>query len=134
VGEDPGPIALIVQVCPCWVCRVSSQARLELPRSHDRSPTAPESPTATVSNIPAKAPSLLAISVAWSLVIASIMTGITFLHQTPGEVASVSGGLGLKQIGFLFLIWFVAAEVTLVVGGGLYLGAALLRRKARGGG
>ena len=87
-----------------------------------------------MSNIPAEAPSLLAISVAWSLVIASIMTGITVLHRTPGEVASVSGGLGLKQIGFLFLIWFVAAEVTLVVGGGLYLGAALLRRKARRGG
>ena len=87
-----------------------------------------------MSNTPAKAPSLLAISVAWSLVIALIMTGITFLHQTPGEVASVGAGLGWKQIGFLFLLWFVAAEVTLVVGGALYLGVAWLLRKGRRGG
>jgi hypothetical protein len=82
---------------------------------------------------PAKAPSLLAISVAWSLVIALIMTGISFLHQTPGEVAEVSGGLGWQQVGFLFITWFIAAEVTLVVGGALYLGVALLLRKAKGG-
>ncbi len=82
---------------------------------------------------PAKAPSLLAISVAWSLVIALIMTGITFLHQTPGEVASMDGGLGWKQVGFLFLAWFIAAEVTLIVGGALYLGVALLRSRAKSG-
>ncbi len=83
---------------------------------------------------PAKTPSLLAISVAWSLVIALIMTGIAFLHQTPGEVASVAGGLGWKQAGFLFLTWFIAAEVTLVLGGALYLGVAKLLRKGTGDG
>jgi CBS-domain-containing membrane protein len=80
-----------------------------------------------------KAPSLLAISIAWSVVIACIMTAITFLHQTPGEVAAAEGGLQWGQVGFLFLIWFIAAELTLVIGGALYFGVALLlRRRPRG--
>jgi hypothetical protein len=83
---------------------------------------------------PAKIPSLLAISIAWSLMIAVIMTAVSFLHQTPGEVAAAGGSLGLGQIFILFLVWFLAAEVTLVAGGALYLGVALLLRKARGGG
>ncbi len=80
----------------------------------------------------AKAPSLLAISIAWSLVIAVIMTGVTFLHQTPGEVAAAGGGLGWGQVGLLFLVWFLAAEATLLVGGALYLGATLLLRRIKG--
>jgi hypothetical protein len=83
--------------------------------------------------IPGKLPSLLAISIAWSLMIALIMTGVTFLHQTPGEVATAGGRLGLGQIGILFLVWFLAAEVTLVVGGALYFGVAVLLRRGRGG-
>lgn len=83
---------------------------------------------------PGKLPSLLAISIAWSLMIAVIMTAITFLHQTPGEVATAGNGLGLGQIGILFLVWFLAAELTLVVGGALYLGVALLLRRGRGNG
>jgi CBS-domain-containing membrane protein len=79
-----------------------------------------------------KLPSLLAISVAWSLMIALIMTGITFLHQTPGEVAAAGGGMSLGRTGVLFLVWFVAAEVTLILGGALYVGVAMLRR-SRGG-
>lgn len=83
----------------------------------------------------AKVPSLLAISIAWSAMIAAIMTAVTFLHQTPGEVAAASGdGLQWGQVAFLFVLWFVAAELTLVVGGALYLGVALLlgRRSGRG--
>jgi hypothetical protein len=80
---------------------------------------------------PRKIPSLLAISIAWSLMIAIIMTAITFLHQTPGEVAAAGGDLGWGQVGILFLVWFLAAELTLVVGGALYLGIALLLRRAR---
>jgi hypothetical protein len=63
------------------------------------------------------------------LIIALIMTGITFLHQTPGEVAAAQGGLSWRQTGFLFLVWFAAAELTLVIGGALYLGIAMLRRR-----
>lgn len=80
-----------------------------------------------------KLPSLLAISAAWSIMIALIMTGIGLLHQTPGEVASMGGGLDWKQAGFVFLAWFIAAEVTLVLGGALYAGVAMLRRKGQGG-
>jgi hypothetical protein len=81
----------------------------------------------------AKAPSLIAISIAWSAVIAFVMTAITFLHQTPGEVAAAEGGLQWGQVFFLFLIWFFAAELTLLIGGGLYLGVALLlRQRPRG--
>lgn len=79
--------------------------------------------------VPAKLPSLLAISVVWSLLIALIMTGITFLHQTPGEVAASQGDLSWGQTGFLFLIWFIAAELTLLIGGALYIGIAMLRRR-----
>jgi hypothetical protein len=83
----------------------------------------------------AKIPSLLAISMAWSAMIAVIMTAITFLHQTPGEVAAAGGdGLQWGQVAFLFILWFLAAEVTLVLGGALYLGVALLLgRRSRGG-
>ncbi|WP_295540689.1 hypothetical protein [uncultured Thiohalocapsa sp.] len=82
-----------------------------------------------------KVPSLLAISMAWSAMIAFIMTAITFLHQTPGEVATAGGdGLQWGQVGFLFVLWFVAAEATLVIGGALYLGAALLLGRRSGGG
>jgi hypothetical protein len=79
-------------------------------------------------------PSLLGISIAWSLIIAAIMTAITFLHRTPGEVTAAGGALGLGQVGILFLAWFLAAEVTLVVGGALYLGANVLLRRGRNGG
>ena len=82
---------------------------------------------------PRKSPSLLAISIAWSLAIAFVMTAITFLHQTPGEVANAGGGLGLGQVGMLFLIWFLAAEATLLIGGGLYFGVNLLLRGGRKG-
>jgi hypothetical protein len=78
-----------------------------------------------------KAPSLLAISIAWSVVIAFIMTAITFLHHTPGEVTTAGGALGWGQVSLLFLAWFLAAEVTLVIGGALYFGLALLLRGGR---
>jgi hypothetical protein len=82
---------------------------------------------------PRKAPSLLAISIAWSAAIAFVMTAVTFLHQTPGEVANAAGDLGPGQVGILFLAWFVAAELTLLIGGGLYLGVTLLLRGGRQG-
>ena len=60
-------------------------AKLQFPTSHDQNPDRPRAADRRRVQHPPKAPSLLAISGAWSLVIALIMTGITFLHQTPGE-------------------------------------------------
>lgn len=81
---------------------------------------------------PRKPPSLLATSIAWSIAIAVLMTAISFLHQRPGDVADIQGGLGLRQAGILFLIWFGAAEALLLIGGGIYLGMSRLRRGGKG--
>jgi uncharacterized membrane protein len=72
-------------------------------------------------------PSLLMLSFSWSLIIALLMTAISFLHTCSGE--STSPGTGATRwadVVFLFFAWFVAAEVILLVGGGLYLGAMRL--------
>lgn len=74
-------------------------------------------------------PSLLGYAVAWSLLIAILMTLLSFLHNTPGEIASVGGGLGATDIGMFFLVWFLGSLLVFLTGGGLYF---LIRRLGAG--
>ena len=76
-------------------------------------------------------PSLLGYAVAWSLLIAVLMTVLSFLHNTPGEIAAVGGGLSLSDIGMFFLVWFLGSLIVFLVGGGLYF---LMRRIGSGRG
>jgi hypothetical protein len=78
-------------------------------------------------------PSLLMLSFSWSLLIALLMTVISFLHNFQGELSDVTTGrIQWSHVGFLFLVWLVAAEAVLLIGGALYLGASrLLRRPHR---
>ena len=80
-------------------------------------------------------PSLLMLSFSWSLIIALLMTAISFLHNFEGELNdAATGRVQWSDVGFLFLAWFVAAEIVMLIGGGLYFGTLrLLRRPDRGG-
>jgi len=73
-------------------------------------------------------PSLLRISIAWSLLIALIMTAIAVLfHNFQGELVDpASGALSLGSVAKVFLFWFVFAEAALILGGLLYFGARRL--------
>jgi len=73
-------------------------------------------------------PSLLRISMAWSLLLAFIMTAIAVLgHNFQGELADpATGALSLRAIGKIFLLWFVFAEGALIIGGVLYFGSRRL--------
>lgn len=77
-------------------------------------------------------PSLLMLSFSWSLIIALLMTAISFLHNFQGELTdSATGGIRWSDVGFLFLVWFVGAETVMLIGGGLYFGIKkLFRRRA----
>ncbi|MGB5834569.1 MAG: hypothetical protein WBG92_21635 [Thiohalocapsa sp.] len=72
-------------------------------------------------------PSLLMLSFSWSLIIALLMTAISFMHNFQGELTdSASGRIAWSDVGFLFLAWFVAAEVVMLISGGLYFGVRSL--------
>ena len=72
-------------------------------------------------------PSLLMLSFSWSLIIALLMTAISFLHNFQGELNdAATGRVQWADVGFLFLAWFVAAEAVLLVGGVLYFGVSRL--------
>jgi membrane protein DedA with SNARE-associated domain len=79
-------------------------------------------------------PSLLRISIAWSLLLAFIMTTIAVLgHNFQGELADpASGALSLRTVGKVFLLWFAGTEAALILGGLLYFGARHLARRRRG--
>jgi hypothetical protein len=75
-------------------------------------------------------PSLLLISVAWSLLLAAIMTVIAFLHNFQGELTDPNtGGIRWRDVGFLFLFWFVFAEAVMIVGGLIYIAGRRLSRR-----
>jgi disulfide bond formation protein DsbB len=77
-------------------------------------------------------PSLLRISFAWSLLIALVMTAITFLHSFTGELTRAgTGGIEWRAVGWLFLGWLVGAELVLLIGGSLYLAVRRLLRGRR---
>jgi multisubunit Na+/H+ antiporter MnhB subunit len=78
-------------------------------------------------------PSLLMLSFSWSLIIALLMTAISFMHNFQGELSNpATGGIQWSNVGFLFLVWFVAAETVMLIGGGLYFGARSLFRRPKG--
>jgi len=65
------------------------------------------------------------LSFSWSLIIALLMTAISFLHNFQGELNDAATGLvQWSDVAFLFLAWFVAAETVLLVGGALYFGVS----------
>jgi len=71
------------------------------------------------------------LSFSWSLIIALLMTAISFMHNFQGELNdATTGAIQWSDVGFLFLVWFVAAETVMLIGGGLYLGAKRLFRRA----
>jgi hypothetical protein len=72
-------------------------------------------------------PSLLMLSFSWSLIIALLMTAISFLHNFQGELNdATTGRVQWADVGFLFLAWFVAAEAVMLIGGVLYFGLSRL--------
>jgi hypothetical protein len=73
-------------------------------------------------------PSLLRISIAWSLLLALIMTIISvLLHNFQGELIDPgSGALSLRSTAKVFLLWFIFAEAALILGGLLYFGTRRL--------
>jgi hypothetical protein len=78
-------------------------------------------------------PSLLRISMAWSLLLAFIMTLISVLgHNFQGELADpATGAISLRAIGKIFLFWFIGTEAVLILGGVLYIGARRLFARRR---
>jgi hypothetical protein len=78
-------------------------------------------------------PSMLMLSFAWALAIAVLMTAVSFLPGARDVVTDPSSGETLwLSVGFVFLSWFVAAELVMLVGGGVYLAASRLLRAKRG--
>jgi hypothetical protein len=74
-------------------------------------------------------PSMLMLSFAWALAIAVLMTAVSFLPGARDVVTDPESGKTLwLSVGYVFLSWFVAAELVMVIGGGLYLGASRLFR------
>ena len=60
-------------------------------------------------------PSLLMLSMSWALIIALLMTAVSFMHNFQGELSDpLTGSIRWGDVGFLFLAWFVAAETGLL--------------------
>lgn len=78
-------------------------------------------------------PSLLMLSFSWAFLIAFLMTAIhLLLHNFQGELTDPATGRTLwTEVGFVFLAWFVAAETVMLIGAGLYFGAARLFRRSK---
>jgi hypothetical protein len=80
---------------------------------------------------PRTKPTLLMRSFAWALAIAVLMTAVSFMPGARDVVSDpASGQILWVSVGFVFLSWFVAAELVMLIGGGLYFGASWLLRGA----
>lgn len=72
------------------------------------------------------------LSMSWALIIALLMTAVSFMHNFQGELSDpLTGSIRWGDVGFLFLAWFVAAELIMLIGGGLYFGGKILLRRLK---